>query len=64
MESSATRLTTFGLAFVLNQPLAYRFTPAGAILWLVIISVLAIIASTFPTRNAARVSVRESLNYS
>lgn len=61
---AAYGLTTVGLAFVLNQPLAYRFTPSGAILWLVIISILAIIASALPARNAARVSVRESLSYS
>lgn len=61
---AAYGLTTFGLAFVLNQPLAYRFSLAGPLLWLIIISLLAIIASALPARNAARVSVRESLTYS
>lgn len=60
---AAYGLTTVGLSFVLNQPLAYRFTPSGAILWLLIISLLAIIASALPARRAARVSVRESLSY-
>jgi putative ABC transport system permease protein len=56
--------TTQGLSFALNQQLAYQFTPTGAILWLVIIIILAIIASTLPARGAARISVRESLAYS
>lgn len=60
---AAYGLATVGLSFVLNQPLAYRFTPSGALLWLLIISLLAVIASALPARNAARVSVRESLNY-
>ncbi len=60
---AAYGLTTFGLSFVLNQQLAYQFTPAGAILWLVIITMLAIFASALPARGAAKVSVRESLSY-
>ncbi|MCP4425107.1 MAG: ABC transporter permease [Chloroflexi bacterium] len=60
---AAYGLTTYGLSFVLNQQLAYQFTPAGAGLWLVIITMLAIIASALPARGAAKVSVRESLSY-
>ena len=56
--------TTQGLSFALNQQLAYQFTPAGAALWLVIITMLAIVASALPARGAARISVRESLSYS
>ena len=57
-------LTTQGLTFALNQQLVYSFTPSGAISWLVIITVLAMIASALPARGAARISVRESLAYS
>jgi putative ABC transport system permease protein len=60
---AAYGLTTYGLSFVLNQQLAYQFTPAGAGLWLVIITMLAILASALPARGAAKVSVRESLTY-
>ncbi len=56
-------LSTQGLSIALNTQLAYRFTPSGAVLWLVIIMLLAIVASTLPARGAAKVSVRESLAY-
>ena len=56
--------STFALSFALDQQLVYRFTPAGAIIWLVIIMVLAIIASALPARGASKISVRESLAYS
>jgi putative ABC transport system permease protein len=54
---------TQGLSLALNQQLVYQFTPQGAVIWLVIITILAIIASTLPARGAARISVRESLSY-
>jgi putative ABC transport system permease protein len=60
---AAYLLATQGLSFALNQQLSYRFAPGGALLWLVIITILAVIASSFPARSAAKVSVRESLNY-
>ena len=56
--------TTQGLSFALNQQLVYQFTPTGAGLWLVIITMLAIFASALPARGASRISVRESLSYS
>lgn len=59
----AYAFTTQGLSFALNQQLAYQFTPTGAILWLVIITMLAMVASAIPARGAARISVRESLAY-
>jgi putative ABC transport system permease protein len=61
---TAYAFTTQGLSFALNQQLVYQFTPTGAVLWLVIITMLAIIASALPARGAARISVRESLSYS
>ncbi len=56
--------TTQGLSLALNQQLVYQFTPSGAIIWLIIITILAIIASALPARGASRISVRESLAYS
>jgi ABC-type lipoprotein release transport system permease subunit len=56
-------LATGGLSFALNQQLSYNFTPAGALMWLGIITLLATLASLFPARRAANVSVRESLAY-
>ena len=56
--------STQALSFALNQQLVYQFTPSGAILWLVIISVLAMFASALPARGASKISVRESLAYS
>jgi putative ABC transport system permease protein len=56
-------LTTRGLSFALNQQLVYQFTPAGALVWLFVITILAVLASSFPARGAAKVSVNESLAY-
>lgn len=60
---AAWYLATRGLAFALNTNLAYRFSPTGPLIWLAIMTVLAISASTLPARRAAKVSVQESLNY-
>jgi putative ABC transport system permease protein len=60
---AAYGFATIGLSLALNQQLSYQFTPDGALVWLAIITILAIIASSFPARSAARVSVRESLSY-
>ncbi len=54
-------LNAIGSAFQLD--LVYKYTPLGAILWFVIITVLSILASFLPARGATRVSVRESLAY-
>ncbi|MEM7801143.1 MAG: FtsX-like permease family protein [Chloroflexota bacterium] len=60
---AAWYLATRGLAFVLNTDLVYRFTLSGPLIWLGVITLLAIVSSMFPARRAARVSVRESLSY-
>jgi putative ABC transport system permease protein len=60
---AAYLLATRGLSLALNQQLSYQFTPMGAVIWLILITLLAIAASSFPARSAARVSVRESLTY-
>ena len=41
----------------------YTFSPAGPVLWLVIITILSIVASWLPARGATKISVRESLAY-
>lgn len=41
----------------------YNYTLVGALLWLVIITILSILASWLPARGATHISVRESLAY-
>jgi putative ABC transport system permease protein len=60
---AAYLLATKGLSLALNQQLSYQFSPIGAVIWLFLITILAVIASSFPARGAAKVSVRESLSY-
>jgi putative ABC transport system permease protein len=55
--------STKGLSAVLFNQLAYQFNPGGALAWFAIVSALAVLASLLPARNAARLSVRESLSY-
>lgn len=56
-------LMTQALGTALNSNLIYQYSPAGAVWWLAIITVLAIAASWLPARSATRISVRESLAY-
>ncbi len=51
------------LSAVLNIELVYQVSGAGVWYWLVIITILAVIASWFPAQKAAQTSVRESLAY-
>jgi putative ABC transport system permease protein len=48
---------------LLSSALAYQFSIGGAVGWLVLVLILAAIASFFPAMNAARVTVREVLAY-
>lgn len=59
----AGRVMVDALGAAFNLSLVYHYTLTGALLWLVIISILSIIASWLPARGATRVSVRESLAY-
>jgi len=43
----------------MRAPLSYAFSINGVLLWLVLVSILAALASYLPARNASRVSVRE-----
>ncbi len=47
----------------LNAPLVYTFSIAGVIIWLVLVIVLATVASFLPAWNASRITVREVLAY-
>ena len=51
-----------GSAF-LRSPLSYTFSISGAGIWLLIVTILAALASTLPAWNASRVSVRDVLAY-
>lgn len=51
-----------GNAFV-DAPLSFGFSTAGVGLWLVIVIVLAAVASFLPARTASRLTVREVLAY-
>ena len=52
-----------GLSTALGSSLVYQYTPVGSLIWLGIITVIAIAASGLPARSASRISVRESLAY-
>lgn len=51
-----------GLAF-LQIPLTYTFSAQGALIWLGLVGVLAILASVLPARHAASLTVRDVLAY-
>jgi len=51
-----------GMAF-LQSPLSFVFQPAGCIIWLVGMLIIAAISSLAPARSASRLTVREVLAY-
>jgi putative ABC transport system permease protein len=51
-----------GNAFLL-MPLDYIFSIGGALLWLIVVVILATLASLLPAWRASRVTVREVLLY-
>jgi putative ABC transport system permease protein len=53
--------TAVGLA--VNTEMAFQYSTVSIWIWLIIITILGVIASWFPSRGAIRVSVRESLSY-
>jgi putative ABC transport system permease protein len=53
---------TVGVALV-QAPLHYTFSTIGVLIWLVLVVILAALASFLPAWNASRLSVRESLAY-
>ena len=48
---------------LLTVPLVYTLSGAGIVIWLLVVLVLAAIASTLPARNAVRLTVRDVLAY-
>jgi putative ABC transport system permease protein len=48
---------------LLGSPLDFTFSISGLILWFVIVTMLAVIASLGPARNASRLTIREVLAY-
>lgn len=55
---------SYGMGMALLQsPLAYAFSVPGVLLWLAIVTGVAILASLMPARAAGRVTVREVLAY-
>lgn len=57
-------MITRALSGALGVEIVYFYTPQGAIIWLLIITVLATLASWLPARRATHISVRDSLAYS
>jgi putative ABC transport system permease protein len=57
------RLMTEALSTAMDLEIVYHYTPQGAIMWLAIITFLAMLASGLPARRATKLSVRESLAY-
>ena len=59
----ASYLMTQVLGQVIQNDIVYTYTPFGALYWLGIVTVLAVVASWLPARGATRISVNESLAY-
>jgi putative ABC transport system permease protein len=59
----AGRLMASVLGQTFQLDIIYHYTPVGAVLWFIIITILSILASWLPARSATRISVRESLAY-
>jgi putative ABC transport system permease protein len=57
------RIMSQAIGSVMETEFFYTFSPAGSVLWLVIITILSIVASWLPARGATKISVRESLAY-
>lgn len=54
--------STVGASF-LKTPLTYSFSTGGATFWLIAVLGLAAVASLWPARDAARLSIRDVLSY-
>jgi putative ABC transport system permease protein len=59
----ASKVMVYALGQAFNIDILYNYTVAGPVMWLVIITILSVVASVFPARGATRISVRESLAY-
>ncbi len=63
LSAFAARYFVQALGDALQFPFVYEWTYIGAIYWLIIVIILAVVASWLPARRATRISVRESLAY-
>jgi putative ABC transport system permease protein len=59
----ASRLMVYAMGKAFELDILYKYSPVGQIMWLIIITILSIIASWLPARGATQISVRESLAY-
>jgi len=59
----ASKMMVQALGSAFNADIQYNFTPFGPVMWLIIITVLSVLASILPARGATKISVRESLAY-
>jgi putative ABC transport system permease protein len=48
---------------LLNEPLSYTYASYAVVAWLVVVLILASVASMLPARNALRITIREVLAY-
>jgi putative ABC transport system permease protein len=48
---------------IMEAPLEFRYSIGGVLGWLALVTLIGAVASLWPARNAARVSVREALSY-
>jgi putative ABC transport system permease protein len=77
LQGLVSWLVSIPLAYVIAQPLArqlgqtmldvdldYAFSMPAVFIWLAVILIISVFASWAPARQAARMSVRESLQYS
>jgi len=48
---------------IFHSQIAVHFTSTGFLIWLLVVLVLAVVASILPARNAARLTIREVLAY-
>jgi putative ABC transport system permease protein len=56
-------LTDLTATYLVRRPIHYAFSFDGALLWLVVVVILAALASFLPARFASRLTVREVLAY-
>ena len=48
---------------LMSVPLQYVFSTQGIVIWLIVVLILAAVASLFPARSAVRLTVRDVLAY-
>lgn len=55
--------SAFAGTALMDRPLPPVYQPGGYLLWLVVVEIIAALASLLPARRASRISVREALAY-